>query len=773
MAVSYRLRAVLRRSWSCLRLPFWLGLGLLVGFGAPYTLVLNRRVQARFNDLVFSVPTRVYAQPLPMQPGAPMRADALKLEWRFAGYVRRVAADVPGSWSQHGQRFTIDSRGYVGPAGGASPRRVELVLGQGHMQSLRDLASGKPLAQTHLDPARIATLYGAHQEERRIVQLKRVPPLLVTGLQAVEDRDFKHHVGIDISAILRAAWADLRAGRVVQGGSTLTQQLVRNLFLDRNQNLLRKVNEALLSMLIEAHYSKGRILQAYINEVFLGQQGRQAVHGFAAASEFYFGRRLQALRTQDIALLVGMVRGPSYYDPRRYPERALARRNRVLSEFYQTGLISAVLMRQAQSTPLGVNPNPQLPRNRFPAFLDLVRTQITTDFDEQTLRKDGLSIFTTLDPAAQLVAEQAVTHTLDRMGRRGKHLQAAAVVTAAASGRVLAVVGGRDPGVPGFNRALYARRPVGSIIKPFVYLVALADPDRWSLAKLLRDEPISLRQPNGKRWAPQNDDHLSHGEVPLIDALVRSLNQATVYLGLQIGVDRVHALLGSLGLRHINPNPSLLLGAVDLSPLQVAQIYQYFAAGAHALPLVSVRGVLDHQGRIVKRYQTRLGQAQYAQAAALVPYAMQQVTVRGTAHSLGDSALSWLHAAGKTGTSDDQRDSWFAGFTGAHLAVVWVGRDDNQPTHLWGSSGALRVWEALLARLPSRPLSPDPGPGLQMAWVNPKTGNLTDQRCHGATEIPFMDGHLPTQSDSCFWQRLQDIFDTDHTDMPPAQTGGR
>lgn len=749
---------MVRSVWPWLRVPFWLGLGLVVGFLVPYTLVLNARVQERFNDLVFSVPTRVYARPLPIRPGAAMTPAALQLELTFAGYSQSREARVPGTWHRDGEDFTIASRGYAGPDGGELPRRIQVRLGRGQVVSLTDLTSRRALKATHLDPARIATLYGARQEERRIVALDHVPPLLVTGLQAVEDRDFKHNFGIDISAILRAAWANLMAGHVVQGGSTLTQQLVRNLFLDRNQNLVRKFNEALLSILIDAHYGKGRILQAYVNEVFLGQQGSQAVHGFAAASEFYFGRRLETLRPQEVALLVGLVRGPSYYDPRRYPQRALSRRNVVLHEFRRTGLISEAAMQQALAAPLGVSGDAQLPHNRFPAFMDLVRRQIIADFDEASLRAGGLSIYTTLDPAAQLYLEQAVKTTLDGMGKAGQPLQSAAVVTDAHDGSVLAMVGGREPGRPGFNRALDARRPVGSTIKPFVYLVALAQPQRWSLASLLDDSPIQLRQPNGQLWQPQNDDHISHGQVPVIYALAHSLNLASVRLGLAVGLKRIEGLLESFGLRHVNPNPSLLLGAIDLSPLQLAQLYQYFAADGHALPLVSVRGVLNSKGRTLKRYRVKSGAAQYQQAAALVTYAMQHVTTVGTAHSIGDSGLAWLHAAGKTGTSDHQRDSWFAGFTGSRLAVVWVGRDDNKPTRLWGASGALKVWEKLFAHLPTKPLQLDDH-GLQYAWINPQTGHRTQQACEGAVRMPFAAGYVPQDEDGCFWQRVRNLFD--------------
>lgn len=741
-------------------------MGLLVGFVLPYTLVLNKRVQDRFNDLVFAVPTRVYARPLPLAAGMPMTPAALELELTFAGYSADGHGQVAGSWVKQGERYTISSRGYAGPDGGELPKRIRVTLGKGVVQSVQDATGGKKITLTHLDPARIATLYGASQEERRFVHLADVPPLLVSGLQAVEDRDFNHHIGIDFGAIARAAYANLRAGHTVQGGSTLTQQLVRNLFLSRDQTLARKVNEALMSLLLEAHYSKGRILEAYVNDVFLGQQGGQAVHGFAAASEFYFGRRLQDLRPQEIALLVGMVKGPSYYDPRRSPKRALTRRNLVLQEFFDTGLINAGQLNAAQAASLDIVKNGQLPHNRFPAFMDLVRSQITADFDEQALRDGNLSIFTTLDPAAQLYTEQAITSTLKGLGKRGDGVQAAAVVTDAHSGSVLAVVGSKTPGDPGFNRALDARRPIGSTIKPFVYLVALTQPERWNLASLMDDSPVSMRQPDGSMWTPQNDDHRSHDPLTMVDALAHSWNLATIHLGLAVGLPRIQAFLESFGLTGVNPSPSLLIGAIDLAPLQVAHLYQYLAADGHAMPLVAVSGVLDGNGRTIKRYQVQGGKGEYQEAVRLTTWAMQQVAEYGTASAIGNSGLAWLHAAGKTGTSNDMRDSWFAGFTGEHLAVFWMGRDDNKPTTLFGASGGLRAWRDLFARLPTRPLSAAPGEGLEMAWVDPTNGKRTESQCEGAQQVPVVAGSLPADTEGCFWQGIQSLFGGG--DQPPA-----
>jgi len=482
------------------------------------------------------------------------------------------------------------------------------------------------------------------------------------------------------------------------------------------------------------------------------------VHGFAAASEFYFGRDLHALDAADIALLVGMVQGPSLYDPRRNPAGALARRNVVLGVFRDTGLIDAATFASASARPIGTAASASLPRNRYPAFLDLVRRQLKQDFPDTELDSAGLAIHTTLAPSAQAFGEDAIDSAIGALGRRGEEVEAALVVTGAHDGEVRAMIGGRDVDAPGFNRALDALRPIGSLVKPFVNLVALAQPQRYSLATLLDDSPVDLPQPGGGRWRPENDDHRTHGQVALIDALVHSWNLATINLGQRIGVDRVRGFLASFGLgRDINPNPSMLLGAIDLAPFDVARLYQYLAADGHALPLRAVRGVLDAKGRPLSRYAVKPGASDYATATRLVTYAMQQVAVVGTAHAIADSGLGALHAAGKTGTSDTQRDSWFAGFTGDTLAVAWIGRDDNRPTGLVGATGGLRVWIELMKRLPTVPLLV-PQDGIEHVFVDPAAGKRSDAACEGARELPFARGYAPQDEEHCPLDELRRFF---------------
>ena len=734
------------------RLLTWGLVAAALGFGflVPYTLYLNHQVVERFGQLQWQLPTRVYARPLTLLPGMAMDASTLKTELDAASYRDDGAGVRPGTYQHEGRRWRIASRGFQDVGGKVGPSRIQVVLSGGKVAELRDLARDRKVGSAVLDPARIATLYGQKQEERRLVQLDDVPELLVTGLQAVEDRDFAHHHGIDLSGMARALFVTIKSGgEVLQGGSTLTQQLARSglLGIGQEQTATRKFNEILYALLIEAHYDKRTILETYMNQVYLGQRGNQEIRGMAAGAEYWFGRDLRDLSTAQIALLIGMVKGPSAYDPRRNPEAATGRRNYALEKFHETGLISDEELERAKAAPLGITDAPgSTSANRFPAYVDLVRRQLARDYPAGALQGAGLSVMTAMSPAAQAYAEGAVTTTLKALDNAKRPpLQSGLVLTDVHTGEVLAVVGSREFTRHGFNRAVEAHRPVGSVIKPFVYLLALAQPGRWSLASWLDDSPVTVTLDTGKRWSPGNSDGRSHGTVRLIDALARSYNQATVRLGMQVGPERVADLLHTLSGIQPTANPSLILGSMDQSPYAMAQLYQFLASGGEVQPLHAVRGVIDQQGRVVNRYDTTPAPAQEgdAIAARLVTIALQHAVTSGTGRQLVADGLGHLNAAGKTGTSNDSRDSWFAGWTGDHLAVVWVGNDKNEPTGLYGATGAMRVWSSIFARLPSAALEVS-DEGLDWQWVEGSHG--TDPECPGARRFAFVAGFtLPYQ----------------------------
>lgn len=736
-----------------------LAFGLAVGIGVPVFWVLDKQVRKEFEQLAWQVPTRVYARPLRLEPGLRLDAATLELELIAAAY-RKDGGDLPGTYSRDGGRFRIGTRSFIDLDGPVPAQRLEVTLSGGRVAALGDRRAGRKLKSARIDPARIATLYGNVQEERRLVQLKEVPSLLVTGLQAVEDRDFKHHHGIDPWGMMRAMWVNVREGELEQGASTLTQQLVRSLFLTREKRFSRKFKEIAYSLIIEARYDKQRILEAYLNQVYLGQQGNQSIHGVAAASEFWFGRELGSLRTEDMALMVGMIQGPSLFDPRRNPKDAKARRNLVLNVWQELGLIDAAEGKRARAAALAVTARPGVTRNRNPAFMDLVRRQLARDYPADALRGAGLGVMTTLSPSAQLLSEQAVSGTLAKVQRKdGPALQSGMVVTDTRTGEVLAMVGNRNTDTPGFNRALEAQRPVGSLLKPMVYLLALAQPGTWSLATPVEDAPVNLTLPNGRTWNPENSDGRSHGRVSLGDALAHSYNQATVRVGMEVGPERLAELLKVLAGLRAPANPSLILGSVDLSPFAMAQVYQFLASGGQIQPLRAVRGVIDTKGKAINRYDFNAEPAKEgdAIAARLVTLALQDAVTRGTGRPLLADGLGRLNAAGKTGTSNDSRDSWFAGYTGDHLAVVWVGNDKNEPTGLYGATGAMRVWSALFSKLPSAPLAVG-GEGLEWGWVAADQFATTEENCEGARRYAFVAGYLPPEHVSCVERSWLDWF---------------
>ncbi|MBZ2170408.1 penicillin-binding protein 1B [Marinobacter sp. F4216] len=734
-----------RRPW------FWRTFLRLAIFGtvllACWMVYLDAVVTSRFEGRRFEVPSRVYARPLELYEGASVSAGALERELKLSGF-RKGDGSRSGSYQRNGGRFVISTRGFKFPDGAEPKRQLALSIYGDRVEKF-SVMRGDQSPIVRLEPAQIGGIYPAHKEDRVLVQLQDVPELLTATLLTIEDRNFYDHFGIAPMSIARAMLANIRAGRVVQGGSTLTQQLVKNFYLTREQTLLRKGNEALMSILLELHYEKDDILETYLNEVYLGQAGTRSINGFGLASQFFFGERLQDLQVHQIALLVGMVKGPSYYNPRRHPERATSRRNLVISEMEDAELIDAVTAARARGMPLGVSERPSYSENRYPAYIDLVRRHLARDYREEDLRSEGLRIFTTLNPAIQYAAEYAVTDTLPRLANANE-LEAALVVTAKDSGEVLALVGGRDPQFAGFNRALDANRLIGSLIKPFIYLAALEHPERYTLISPVQDKSFALEFEDGRRWEPKNYDGKERGAVPLHEALSRSYNLPAVRVGLDVGVREVREILQDFGVGSDIPEyPSMLLGAVSMSPVTVAQMYQGLATSGFNTPLRTIREVTDAQGNALSRYNLAVDQVADPAAVHLLQYAMQETMREGTGRSAYYSVPKELALAGKTGTTDDGRDSWFAGFSGDLLAVAWVGRDDNGATSLTGASGALPVWSRFMAQVPQHGFSPVMPDGVKYHWVNGDRQALTDEYCDNARLVPFITGSEPTQEVSC------------------------
>ena len=736
------------RFWRYVRYAF-LAFAL---FAASFIAYLDFRVRSEFEGRRFALPARIYAQPIELRAGLRLSLNDVVDELRDNGYRDGQREGEFGWYQKDGDTLEIAERPFVfwdGPQGG---RRLRVTFeGKAVVRVQDHLGQELPLAR--LEPLAIGGIYPGNNQDRILVRLGQVPPGLVQELIATEDRSFYTHHGYDVRGIARAAWSFVR-GHGLQGGSTLTQQLVKNFFLTPERTLTRKVTELVMAVLLEAHYGKEEILETYLNEIYLGQDRDRAIHGVGLGAEHYFGKPVEHLTLAESATLVALVKGPSTYDPIRHPQKALERRNLVLRETREVGPITLEQYAQARAAPLGVAAKPSTGTSPHPAFVDLVYRQLRRDYDETDLRAEGLRIFTTLDPRVQARAEAALEKKLaqfDRDKRFGDPgLEGAVVVTDSQTGEVQALVGGRDVKFRGFNRALDAARPVGSLLKPAIYLTALADPQHYTLLTPLDDGPFVWKSRGAPDWEPANYDRQYHGAVPLRIALAQSYNVATARLGTDLGISRVLGTLQRLGIdRELVPYASTLLGAVDLSPMEVAQMYQTIASGGFRAPLRAIREVTTQDGKPLKRYPLSVEQAFPAEPIYLITAAMQGVVREGTGRSLVNWLPPEIDVAGKTGTTDEQRDAWFAGFTGDRLAVVWIGYDDNRAARLTGAASALPVWGELMASLDPEPLALPKPDGIENVLIDPQSGLRADAGCPGALELPFMNGSAPVERAPC------------------------
>lgn len=723
--------------------------GLALGL-AISLLYLDWHVTRKFEGRRWNIPAHVYAQPLELYTGLKLTAEELELELRRLGYRAASSASQPGTYRRAAGRIDLTTRHFQFWDGDQQPVSLSVGFAGRRVESLNAL-SGKGIPLARLDPLLIGSIFAEHGEDRIVVAPEDVPPLLPAALKVVEDRKFDRHHGIDFMAIARALLVNLKAGEIRQGGSTLTQQLVKSYFLDNRRTLWRKMRESVMALILEFRFEKEEILTAYINEVYLGQDGRRAIHGFGLASQFYFAKPLAELDLHEIALLVAIARGPSYYDPRSHPARARERRDLVLRLMAEFSVIDEQALTHSSAQELGVFDGLRKGASYYPAFMKLVRQQLSKEYKERDLTDEGLKIFTTLNAVVQSAAEEHLSQGLGALNPgQGGDLEGAIVITSTQNAEILAVVGGRRANYDGFNRALDARRQIGSLIKPVVYLAALED-DRYHLASPIDDSELVVELDNGQVWAPENFDKQSHGVVPLIRALAESMNLATVRIGTDIGVGRVVKLLEKLAGVEAPAYPSLLLGSVDLSPIEVAQLYNTLAGEGFFTPLRSVRSVLDGSGRALRRYPLEVTRASDPAAVYQLNLALVEVMERGTARS-SKAQLAGRRLAGKTGTSDGLRDSWFAGFNNDYLAVVWVGYDDNRPTGLTGASGALGVWTRLMRDIEGSSFAAVKPEELENVTIEYETGLAAEPRCADVVEIAVPpDAPLQLKED-CDWK---------------------
>ena len=703
-------------------------------------IYLDSVVKDRFDGQLFDLPTVVYARILNLSPGENITIKEMRNELDVLNYRKVSQPRYPGEYSSSSTRIELIRRPFEFADGPEPDRHVMLHFSSSGLQRIQSLESKGDLGYLRIEPKMLGMLEKDQNEQRLFLRRDQFPEVLVDALLATEDRDFYQHDGVSPLAIGRALVANIKVGRTVQGGSTLTQQLAKNLFLTRDKTLWRKVREAYIALILDYRYSKDRILEAYLNEVYLGQSGGGAIHGFALASRYYFGQPIQELRIDQLAMLVGMVKGPSYYNPIRYPERTKTRRDLVLRLLMQQDMLTAEQYEQAVNRPLDTQSKPRI-ASRQPAYFQQLNIELKEKVGDNFKAETGLRLFTSLDPVSQSKLEQAIAKKVPELAKRaGKDLEAAAVAVDRHSGEIRAMVGGKRVGYEGFNRALNASRPIGSLVKPAIYLTALEQPEKYNLATTLHDTPLSLKGSKGSVWSPRNFDRKFRGDVPLYLALAKSLNVPTVRLGMELGIPEVSDTLERLGVdkSEIRPVPSMFLGSFSLTPFEVAQMYQTVTNSGKRAKLSALRSVIDMDGNVLYQSLPRSSQAVDQQAAWLTTYAMKQGVAQGTGRFL-QSQFAWAALAGKTGTSNDSRDSWFVGVDGREVTTVWLGRDDNKSTKLTGSSGALRVYaEYLKQRIPERLELPWPKEVTTLGFQKAANGAL-EMNCRSEYKLPVWD----------------------------------
>ncbi|MEI2512024.1 penicillin-binding protein 1B [Acinetobacter soli] len=739
-----------------------------------YVIRLDTVIRNKFEGQRWDIPAKVFARPLEIYTNASISQANFTQELNMLGYKSSDSYTKPGSYVNQGNSMYVHTRGFDFGDSSEPEQVLEVTFAA---DQVTDVRATKPSSTgiARLEPMLIGGIYPQHNEDRVLIKLNKVPKTLIEALIATEDRNFYHHHGLSIRGTARALVSNVTGGKR-QGGSTLTQQLVKNFYLSPERTLKRKVNEALMSLLLEFHYNKDEILEAYLNEVNLGQNGNYSINGYGLASQFYFGLPLRELNVAQQAYLVGLVQGPSLYNPWRNPEGALKRRNTVLNNMLVMGYLSQTEYEQESARPLGVLSKPSVGTAKFPDFLDIVRRQLRSEYQETDLTNQGLRIFTTLDPIAQTRIQDAFKASVGQLAKgnpsRLRDLQGAVLVSHPENGELVAAVGSTQD-FTGFNRAVDAKRQVGSLLKPVIYLNAI-ESGRYNWASRIQDRAVNVPTGSDQSWTPKNYSGGEHGEVTMAQALANSYNLSAVRLGQEFGVSAFTNKLKKFGVTSEIPSyPSVFLGAVNMSPMEMLSIYSNFATGGFKYPTRAIRSVVDANGKVLERFGLNVEQTIEPSSAYVLNYGLQQVMASGTGRSAYNSLPSSLKLAGKSGTTNDTRDSWFAGYSGNYVAVVWLGLDNNKVTGLTGSSGALPVWTNVMRQLRQQPVNLKQTDDVQWQWIDVASGNLSAQGCGGAMYIPMLRSTVPHQATSCAYPYYQSApVSAPMSDEDPSQNNG-
>ncbi|WAI18646.1 MAG: penicillin-binding protein 1B [Buchnera aphidicola (Acyrthosiphon caraganae)] len=697
-----------------------------------YGLYLYIKIDRAINGKVWSFPTLIYGRIVNLEPGSLYSQKEILNLLKSTMYKKVDLVMLPGEYSVKDNTIEFIRRSFDFPDTREGEFHILLFFNKNVLTKIKNVENNRDFNFFRLEPKLIAMLKSPEGKKRIFITRNKYPEMLVKTLLAIEDKYFYEHDGIHISSIGRALLVNTIAGRTIQGGSTLTQQLIKNLFLTNTRSILRKINEMYMALILDGFYTKDRILELYLNEVYLGQDGDEQIRGFPLASIYYFGRPIDELTLDQYALLVGMVKGASLYSPWTHPNIALKRRNLVLFLLYQQKYITKKIYKDLSKRSLNVKPKGNV-ISPHPSFIQLVSKEFKKNINNSIENFSGLKIFTTLDTISQYAAEKAVKIGIPILKRkkRLKDLEVAMIVIDRFTGEIQAVIGSSKPEFNGYNRALKARRSIGSLSKPITYLTALSQPKKYNLNTWISNDPVSIKLDNGKYWIPKNHSFPFSRKVMLLDALINSINIPTVNLSIDIGLKNIVNTWLNLGISksQITAFPSISLGSINLTPIEIAQVFQIIASGGYKSTLLSVRSIISDDGKVF--YQT-LPQSKHiasSEASYLILYAMQQVVNSGTAKTLG-IFFKKFSLAGKTGTTNNLVDNWFVGIDGKQIVITWIGRDNNKTTKLYGSSGAMQIYRRYLQY--QRPISLvlKPPKNIHIFYMN----NLGDLYCEKNNE---------------------------------------
>jgi len=723
---------------------FKLSLIFIVVFAA-YVFYLNTKVQNKFEGQRWQLPLQVFSEVLVYQKGDQINLEQIKRNLLVNQYKRVNTVAKPGEFALSSRRVIIYQRAFDFGEGLLPAHKITIDTKAGIVTGV--FKGNREISQAQIEPVLLDRIVPENKEDRVLLPLQRVPEQLLDTLLLVEDRDFYFHYGVSPVGIIRALYQNIRAGRTVQGGSTLTQQLVKNMFLTREKSIVRKVNEAIMALLLEFHYSKDQLLEAYVNEVYLGQHYANGIYGFGLAAQFYFDKEIEQLSAGQMATLVGVIKGPSYYDPWRYAERAKKRRDIVLKLMFDHEMLAKPDYLAAVKQPLEIKTSRKLAnkKRKYPAYLSAVKRELTQILGEQSQAK-GLKVFTHFSPFHQYSAEKTIAKRLPELEKASAtELQVAMVITDTHSAQVKAIVGDKRAGYAGFNRAINARRPVGSLLKPFVYLLALERYQQYQLGTMLTDEPLSVEVETEDVWQPKNYDGKYRKQASLYDSLSNSLNVPTVNLGLELGLEPLANTLHLAGYdEDIVLHPSILLGSIGMSAFEVNQLYIPIANKGKQRQLSVISKVVSGQGETYWQETVDDLPIFSNHSVYLLNYALRGAAKTGTAKSLSWRLPNKI-VAGKTGTTNDQRDSWFSGFDEDILITTWLGNDENKPTKLTGSSGALVLFSDVMKAIGINDKALNAPVGVEQVPFDHQTGLPLAQACDDQILYPAVNDGLAFQ----------------------------